>query len=266
MGINTGGISIEIGTIVAAIIAAIMSLISIIVTANGNKKSRQNNEKLTEQIQKAENARTESLIDANIIWNARVEWIQNVRKVTAEYISACYRYMRYCDSEYWEKSLNDTQNNKVVEEMLTLIEEKKLLLSLYFGPDGKNIAEINDVSIFDPLTNDGKNRLIIQLINEINELIRKYSFLICELRKAQKELLVCELCKNEGQERCDSNEFGDKFSEDECLEKKNKNRKIQNEKRDQIIKLSGDLYKLTDVMRNYLKIEWERAKSREKDQ
>lgn len=124
MDINTGGISVEVGTIVAAIIAALMSLISVIVTARGNKKNRENNEKLTEQIQNAENARTESLIDANIIWNARVEWIQNVRKVTAEYISACYKYIRYCDSENGEKSINDLQNNKVLEEMSTLIEEK----------------------------------------------------------------------------------------------------------------------------------------------
>lgn len=38
MDINTGGISVEVGTIVAALIAALMSLISIVVTTRGNKK------------------------------------------------------------------------------------------------------------------------------------------------------------------------------------------------------------------------------------
>ena len=265
MDINTGGISVEVGTIVAALIAALMSLISIVVTTRGNKKNRENNEKLTEQIQNAENARTESLIDANIIWNARVEWIQNVRKVTAEYISACYKYIRYCNLKNLEKSISDIQNNKDLEKMGTLIEEKKLLLGLYFGPDGKNIEDINNVSISDPFTNDGKNELIIQLIDEINELINMYPAVIYELKEANKELLDCDICKIEGKERCPSNEYGDKFSDNECFEYRSKYYKIKCENSNKKIKLYGDLHKLTDVMRKYLKIEWNRAKNREKD-
>lgn len=121
------------------------------------------------------------------------------------------------------------------------------------------------MSIFDLLTNNGKNELIIQLINEIHELIKIYPAMIYELKEADKELLSCEVCKYERKERCPRNDYGDKFSDDECLEHKRKYHKIKCEKNNKIIKLHEDLYKLTDVMRKYLKIEWNRAKKREKD-
>src|SRR5699024_8393839 len=106
---------------------------------------------------------------------------------------------------------------------------------------------------------------IIQLIDEINELINMYPAVIYELKEANKELLDCDICKIEGKERCPSNEYGDKFSDNECFEYRSKYYKIKCENSNKKIKLYGDLHKLTDVMRKYLKIEWNRAKNREKD-
>ena len=43
--------------------------------------------------QDEENKRNESQIDANIVWSARVEWIQNVRRATADLLTAINNYI-----------------------------------------------------------------------------------------------------------------------------------------------------------------------------
>lgn len=97
----------ETATIIAAILAFIASVISSILsgysiheTKKGNKENIESNREISREVQVAENKRNESQIDANIVWNARVEWIQNVRRVTAEFITACYKYMRNCDKQF----------------------------------------------------------------------------------------------------------------------------------------------------------------------
>ena len=83
-------------TIIAAVIAATVSFVSSVVAwraaNNSNKAAAQSNEvtnRTNREIamleQDAENERNETQIDANIVWAARVEWIQNVRNLTAEF-------------------------------------------------------------------------------------------------------------------------------------------------------------------------------------
>ena len=93
-----------IATIIAAGIAAVISLASSGVAlhaANKSNKSAEQSNEVTNRTnreiamaeQDAENKRNDIQIDANIVWTARVEWIQNVRNLTAEFISAVNNYI-----------------------------------------------------------------------------------------------------------------------------------------------------------------------------
>jgi hypothetical protein len=238
---------------VASCIASYFSWCSICETKKGNEDNRESNEKISREVQEAENKRNESQIDANIVWNSRVEWIQNVRRVTAEFITDCYKYMRAYDNSS--------------KESLNLVEEKKLLLILYFGPDGHG-ADLNKATnIFDAQTNNGKNDLIVNLINEIYFQIKKYYDASRTLEQCNKELTKCVECENGRaykQYFCEKDEYGDKFSDDDCENCKEKI-KIQEENSYAVISgLQENLEKLSEAMRIYLKIEWNNAKNRNK--
>ena len=43
--------------------------------------------------QDAENKRNETQIDASVVWSARVEWIQNVRRETSDLLTAINNYI-----------------------------------------------------------------------------------------------------------------------------------------------------------------------------
>ena len=246
----------EIATIIAAIMAFIASVISSIlsgysihVTKKGNTDNINSNEEISREVQAAENRRIESQIDANIVWSARVEWIQNVRRVTAEFITDCYKYMR--------------ENTK---ESLNLIEEKKLLLILYFGPDGNGTDSNKASDILDEQTNNAKNELIVDLINKICDQIKDYHGEVESLKYNKGEQSKCSKCESEMDSKqylCDINEY-DKFSENNCVVyKKELDSKIETSYKN-IRELHNNIKKLTEAMRIYLKIEWNSAKNREK--
>lgn len=240
----------------ASVIASILSGYSIHVTKKGNKENIESNEKISREVQAAENKRNESQIDANIVWNARVEWIQNVRRVTAEFITNCYKYMQI-DGEPSNKDLIS-------------VEEKKLLLILYFGPDGHGSDQKKATDIFDEKTNDAKNGLIVGLINDIYGQIIRYHHEQKLLDNCRKELAKCAECENgqtdkqtDKQYVCKINEY-EKFSENDCLNFKDKISKEVEESNTAIRRLSENLNNLSEAMRIYLKIEWDRAKKRDK--
>ena len=79
-------------TIIAAAIAAAVSLGSSVfawcaanksnkAAAQSNEVTNRTNREIAVFEQDEENKRNESQIDANIVWSARVEWIQNVRSL-----------------------------------------------------------------------------------------------------------------------------------------------------------------------------------------
>lgn len=118
-------------TIGAAVIAAATSILSsilagcsIYITRKGNKENIESNKEISNKVQQAEDLRTEVQIDANITWKARVDWIQNVRRVTAEFVTAIYKYVHSNPCDECELHRN-----------LEIVQEKKYLLILYFGPD-----------------------------------------------------------------------------------------------------------------------------------
>lgn len=250
----------ETATIIAAILAFIASAISSILsgysiheTKKGNRDNIESNKEISREVQIAENKRNESQIDANIVWNARVEWIQNVRRLTAEFITDCYKYIRTC--------------NNLPKESLNLVEEKRLLLILYFGPDG-HVGDQNKANdIFDEKTNNAKNDLIIDLINRIYKQIKDYHRAQKIFENCHKELLKCLECEKayaNKQYICEVNEDGDKFIENDCLNHQEEVNKQERESYKIIHGLSEDLESLSKAMRIYLKIEWNHAKNRDK--
>lgn len=252
--------TIEKATIVAAIMTFITSIISSIlagrsisVTKKGNQRNIVSNEEISKKVQEAEDKRNESQIDANIVWNARVEWIQNVRRVTAEFITACYKYMRAYDQG--------------TQESLDLIEEKKLLLILYFGPDGNEDINNNAVDIYDMNTNNAKNNLMVKLINEIFNQLKSYYMMKETFLESHQELVKCIECEEVENAKvyfCEKNEYGDKFLDGDCIRRKDELHVQENKSYEIIHGLSENLIKLSEAMRVYLKIEWKNTKTREK--
>ena len=122
-------------TIIAAAIAAAVSLGSSVfawcaanksnkAAAQSNEVTNRTNREIAVFEQDEENKRNESQIDANIVWSARVEWIQNVRRATADLLTAINNYI-YSDE-------NDVD---LVKMNLMSVREKSNLLILYFGAD-----------------------------------------------------------------------------------------------------------------------------------
>lgn len=99
-----------IAAVVAATASAVVSSISLIYTIRGNRQK----------------------IEASLVWSSRIEWIQNVRRVTADFIASCYMYMQP------EKNDKD-----VLDKNIALVKKNKVLLTLYFGPDTVRSGEKN---------------------------------------------------------------------------------------------------------------------------
>lgn len=247
---------IKIETVIAPIIAAVASIIGTIFTYYSIRVAK-NNAKMT---QESENKRNEAQIDANITWNARVEWIQNVRKTTVEFVAACYKFIDTNDMD----TINQTKNRDSIKE-------KASLLILYFGPDnieqkGKKAQDINDIS-----TNNAKNEMIVELINNISDqssidyFVNKIMSKSCKTKLAQ-----CSDCENSPKKeyRCESwdHETNESYvnTEDDCIKTKEDSRNKINEYDNQKAKFISDIDSLIYAMRTYLKIEWNKTKTRNK--
>lgn len=75
----------------------------------------------------------------NIVSKARIEWIQEVRIKSVDFISACHDFFRYIKTDNYEES-------KMLE-LKSEIEKKSILLILYFGPDSDDNRN-NDFIVF----------------------------------------------------------------------------------------------------------------------
>ena len=151
-------------TIIAAVIAAVASLVSAGIALYNAKDSKKGaaqrdevNNRTNSEIamfeQDAENKRNETQIDASVVWSARVEWIQNVRRETSDLLTAINNYI-YSDE-------NDVD---LVKMNLVSVREKSNLLILYFGPDK---VENDKVDLLNKGDNISKNQHIVKLIEDI---------------------------------------------------------------------------------------------------
>lgn len=143
-------------------------------------------------------------IKANIVSKSRIEWIQEVRKVSVEFLDACYNVTSLISVIKSGESQNiQPQNGAIAAAKVTLTEEKgrysknhnkdiieeqakvkKIgsLLSLYFGPDSSNnnqfIVCLIDIIVLSISENDkifeqGKIR-IEDTINDLKNIFRIY--------------------------------------------------------------------------------------------
>lgn len=241
-------------TLVSAIFAAIISAVSIYMNFRSDKKNRESSERIAAQIQFAENKRAEAAIDANLTANARIEWIQNVRQATAELITACHKYI-------WSEQAEEQENWKAVQE-------KKALFVLYFGPDEDSSIETSANDLLDKKTNKGKNNKLVLFINDLCLDLEKYHSSHLSIKSCNEELSKCNSCyiynpENDEEEKaynCIKDEYYTRYNEEDCknkrtsLEEKAKHYKgIQQD-------ILTNLQKLSEIMRIYGKIEWNRAK------
>ena len=167
-------------------------------------------------------------IDADLKANARIEWIQEVRKATSRFISACYCLVRM------EEKLEKDNNKDEMKKVFPRIQEIGLLLILYFGPDKK-----------------GENEDIANRVNDILNRIEKF---------------VIDDIKGKTNERIEINERKlkrDDIGLAQICNISNKQRSIVAEYKTFIDKLENDLREFNGMIRKYLKIEWDRAKNNE---
>lgn len=257
---------IGVATIISSGIAAITSIFATIfawrsfkITKQGNEQNLAVNKEITNNVQKAEDKRTEAQIDANITWSACIEWIQNVRRVTAEFITAYYKFIHTEDNDNIEQNKN-----------LELIQEKKALLILYFGPDSNNESNKKAQDICDRTTNNGKNEIIVNLINEICNQLSVYFTNKHEHMKYCDCLNKCYSCENTENEKKYSCEkppyegYSINFTEEDCIAFQKDSQEKKEMYLQQMQRLHNNIGLFTEAMRIYLKIEWNHAKKREK--
>lgn len=191
-------------------------------------------------------------IDANITANARIEWIQNVRHATAELITAYWRVI--------SSKPNEVEQNELFAH------EKTALLVLYFGPDYNATAQ-ETTDLYDKETNEGKNDLIVAFIEKLHSDLRVYHIKQLERERCLKTYSECMSCQNSEDEEgrriklnCEKDEYGTRFTPQECNEIINNAKKGMDEIDQFNRQLFSGISALSEIIRIYGKIEWNRAK------
>ena len=192
--------------------------------------------------------------------NARIEWIQKVRNVTAELIVTYYSALN-------EDDLSELQ--KDIIKARGLLEQ----LILYFGPE-QNISNVK-TELADTATNAGKNdKVVAFLINLSNDFTKYYKNLqngILTNTEARANRATTELPDNvlginfQEEVKVDGQTYTD-IEYDIVPEAERNVEKVYSEL-DKIRAFNDSLDKklneLRDIMRIYLKIEWAKAKKGE---
>ncbi|MEE1516602.1 MAG: hypothetical protein UF228_03270 [Lachnospiraceae bacterium] len=238
-------------TLFISLASGILTIIKMYLDYKNNKKERASQAEITKAIQDAEDKRTKIQIDANVVWSARVEWIQNVRNITVELLSAVNNYIQSVDIE--SQKIN-----------LEAIHKNSNLLILYFGPDKKQNINID---ILDTTTNESKNEKIVQLIKNIDDDSTTYFMKQNWITVHHNSVLHCQACKNSNEiyETCDIIDYANINNEElirRCKEHMDFNLQMEHKYIVETEQLRTNITKLTEAMRIYLKIEWDRAKKR----
>lgn len=111
---------------IAAMVALLASVISAGISIWNNNRTLKNQKLLNEQN-----------IKSNIVSKSRIEWIQEVRKKSVDFISACYNLDFYKRTRI--SHIPPTDSDKLeYTNIIRDIEKNGTLLILYFGPDSNN--------------------------------------------------------------------------------------------------------------------------------
>ena len=157
--------------------------------------------------------------------SARIEWIQNVRRETAKLLSG------------YHGLLQESSIKKKYEWLLKSRENTNLLI-LYFGPEKSTTVEL-----LDEQTNEGKNEGIV---THLNKLFEEFTYLMLYIQETRRELEK-ELPSEVFEEHKDQI-----FSADRST--------LYLGYYDDADKLEKKLTELSEIMRIYLKLEWNIAK------
>lgn len=242
---------------IVAIVVAIISLIGVIInvmfTNSISKKINQNNGELQEKL-------NQKNIDANLKAKARIEWIQNVRKTSAELISIYYQLLNSTDK-------------KILLETFISSQEKVELLILFFGSEKKHKGMVDSVSINDMGSNEGKNDLIVDFLSNLSKDFYIYYDKVLKDEKSNLEKIrsnrwnimydniidsvVHIYVDDDGIEHYNEEPIFDPESQKKVYEVEEK---IEEHIRF-VSSLQERLVQLRDIIRLYLKIEWDKAKS-----
>ena len=241
---------------IMAIFVSVLSLIGVFIstfmTNRTTKKINKENSKLQEKW-------NQKNIDANLNAKARIKWIQNVRKTTAELLVHYFSMINFKKLESIDQELLEAQ-------------EKNELLILYFGNDSTE-SDSSREKLLSKEDNKGKNNLIVELLEELARDFsdfsrdvknKRYEHLEKAIKIARKsmydnaELVVTDIVFTEEGEDipCQEPEFK-KIDEVEL----DKAKKVLQDEEKNIENMQKKLILLRNAMRIYLKIEWNVAKN-----
>lgn len=197
-------------------------------------------------------------ITADIESKAIIDWIQNVRKVTSEYIA---EFVQIIDEK---------------KEITASLKFKKEILILYFGPDS-NFLDIepseaiyildNQIIISPKIeavllykdSNEGKNEYIVQYIKVLTDFYSQPNYIngrkIYDLGEEIRDIT------NKSDFEVNTDENGEKYKHITPNEEQLEEIKDLSDQIDEINNsFKVDFSRFNDIMRLYLKIEWVRAK------
>lgn len=120
---------------VAAMIAFFVGLMSIY----NNKKTLKSQKEISDETLKLQKELNEQNFKGNVVSKARIEWIQEVRKKSVDFLTTCHNLLSYM-------KLKEYDEDKI-SELKSIIERDSTLLILYFGP-GKDDNKNNDFIVY----------------------------------------------------------------------------------------------------------------------
>lgn len=267
------------GNIIAVIVSLISIIGSIIVVFLSNRAaktiSKENNElqkkmndentklqskwhkenlELQEQINK-------SNIDANLIAAARIEWIQNVRNITADLLTLYFSILNSADVE-------------VIQTNFYASIQKTELLILYFGHEIKSLSSEDMSLLLNKENNNGKNELVVSFLVLLSEKFRGY---YSDIKKGEVTKLeeALKQARNAMYNNATYVKIGENYNDfleemQDIMEPISQEEDIQyvaslktkyENKVKQITEIQNDLVLLRNVIRTYLKIEWNKSKT-----
>ena len=261
-GLSTG----EWVAIGVALLSFIGVLINTFFTTRMTKNINENNNKLQENFNQTNSQLQQELnknnIDANLKAKARIEWIQNVRNTSAELLSLYYQLLNLTDKSVLVETFKDFQ-------------EKAELLILFFGPETEkqNRETISSILLESVESNEGKNYLIVEFLSKLNSDFYLYYKKVLSDEKSTLEDILKQrweiVYKNpigwKEHEPSYDNE-GNEWSNNEPILNPDlvfKAKEMEKEIQEYILfsnNLNERLIQLRNIIRIYLKIEWNKAK------
>lgn len=241
---------------IIAIIVALISLtgviVSTIMTNRTTKKINTSNEKLQEKW-------NQKNIDASLTASARIEWIQKVRNTTSELIVLYYEALNTVDA-------------KDLLETVIKAQGKTELLILFFGHEEKEM-EKHKVNLLCTVDNDNKNSHIVDFLSSLSKKLYRY-YENVKFDKLKSLETIRDRRYSEMQDHVlsyDYEEYTDEYgivrevSVPIFDEEYQESLDVIEEQITNLVKVSkdinSDLLMLRNIIRTYLKIEWNKAKT-----